>query len=388
MKKSRSPSLHAVTLLAMCRRAGRSILLIALAMLGVFSSMVLLNVVTRQEEGVEAVQKSTRIHCTVTNARGMSSERLEMPPELVDKLLGRTEDTTLSQHVTNVDAKATSAMVMPFGYNLCRIFSFRSDSRLDTLNGVTITLFDPWTEEVLRTGEKVCLVPEGMETVKEGSKQYITVQLSGGEEEALEVIGTVTGGPEAVIYCPYDMALSGNVAFLIESCGFTVGDNTLLEESKQVIYSTFVPPSKDNVNNGKTFGVLIDDEIYKQNMVDYETNLAILQLLLPVMVGLCCFIGFFVSYLSTKGRVKEYAVMRCLGMGRGIIFLLVFEELFVLTVVGSGLGFLTGYLLDGGLTREAIAIGGIVVAALLGGAFIAALRVTSINTMKLMKVEG
>ena len=388
MKKGKSLSLHQVTLLAMCRRVGRSILLCALAMLGVFSSMVLLNVVTRQEEGVEAVQKSTAIRCTVTNARGMSSERLEMSPEFVDKLLGRTGDKTLSQYVTNVDAKATSAMVLPMGYNLCRIFSFRSDSRLDTLNGVTITLFDPWTEEVLRTGEKVCLVPVGMETVKDGAKQYITVQLSGGEEETLEVVGTVEGGPEAVIYCPYDMVLSGNVAFLIESCSFTIRDNAMLEESRQVIQSTFVPPSKDNVNNGKTFGVLIDDELYKQNMVDYETNLAILQLLLPVMVGLCCFIGFFVSYLSTKGRIKEYAVMRCLGMSRGLIFLLVFEELFVLTIVGSGLGFLTGYLLDGGLTREAVSLGGIVVAALLGGAFIAALRVTSINTMKLMKVEG
>ena len=124
----------------MCRRVGRSILLIALATIGVFSSMVLLNVVTRQEEGVEAVQKSTAIRCTVTNARGMSSERLEMTPDIVDKLLGRTDDKTLSQYADKVEAKATSAMVMPQGYNLCRIFSFRSDSRLDTLNGVTITM--------------------------------------------------------------------------------------------------------------------------------------------------------------------------------------------------------------------------------------------------------
>ena len=388
MKKDRSPSLHQVTLLAMCRRVGRSILLIALATLGVFSSMVLLNVVTRQEAGVEAVQKSTAIRCTVTNARGMSSERLEMTPEIVDKLLGRTDDQTLSQYVDKVEAKATSAMVMPQGYNLCRIFSFKSDSRLDTLNGVTITMLGDWTEDAFRTGQKICLVPVGMETETKSGKQYITAQLTGGEEETLEVVGTVEGGPEAVIYCPYDMVLSGNVTFLVESCSFIIRDNTLLEESKNVIYGTFVQPSKDNVDNGKTYAVLIDDELYKQNMVDYETNLAILQLLLPVMVGLCCFIGFFVSYLSTKGRTKEYAVMRCLGMSRGLIFLLVFEELFVLTIVGSGIGFLTGYLLDGGLTKEAVSIGGIVVAALLGGAFIAALRVTSINTMKLMKVEG
>lgn len=388
MKKGKSPSLHQVTLLAMCRRVGRSILLIALAMLGVFSSMVLLNVVTRQEEGVEAVQKSTAIRCTVTNARGMSSERLEMTPEIVDKLLGRTDDKILSQYVDKVEAKATSAMVLPQGYNLCRIFSFQSDSRLDTLNGVTITMLGDWTEEAFRTDQKICLVPLGTEVQSKGGKQYITAQLSGGEEETLEVVGTVEGGPEAVIYCPYDMVLSGNVTFLVESCSFIIKDNARLEESKNVIYSAFVQPSKDNVNNGKTFGVLIDDELYTQNMVDYETNLAILQLLLPVMVGLCCFIGFFVSYLSTKGRIKEYAVMRCLGMSRGLIFLLVFEELFVLTIVGSGLGFLTGYILDGGLTREAVSIGGIVMGALLGGAFIAALRVTSINTMKLMKVEG
>ena len=388
MKKHRSPSLHQVTLLAMCRRVGRSLLMILLALLGVFSGMVLLNTISRQEAGVEAVQKSTEIRCTVTNARGMSSERLEMSAEIVDLLLGRTGDGKLAEFVTGVEAKATSAMVLPQGYNLCRIFSFRSDSRLDSINGVTVTMLGDWTEEAFRTGEKICLVPEGTETLSEKGRQYITAQLTSGEEEKLEVAGIVSGGPVQVIYCPYDMVLSGNVAFLVESCSFVIRDNTRLEESKNILYGNFVQPHKDNVDNGKTYGVLIDDTLYQQNMTDYETNLAILQLLLPVMVGMCCFIGFFVSYLSTKSRVKEYAVMRCLGMGRCRIFFLVFEELLLLTVIGSGLGFLAGSLLDGGLTVEGIRIGLLVAGALIAGAFIAALRVTAVNTMKLMKVEG
>lgn len=388
MKKQRYPSLHQVTLLAMCRRVGRSLLLILLALLGVFSGMVLLNTVYRQEAGVDAVQKSTDIRCTVTNARGMSSERLEMSAEIVELLLGRTDDGKLAEFVTGVEAKATSAMVLPQGYNLCRIFSFRSDSRLGSINGVTITMLGSWTEADFRTNQKICLVPEGMETEHRGGKQYITAQLTGGEPETLEVAGIVSGGPELVVYCPYDLNLSGNVAFLVESCSFVVRDNTGLVESKNVIYGSFVQPHKDNVDNGKTYGVLIDDTLYRQNMTDYETNLAILQLLLPVMVSMCCFIGFFVSYLSTKSRTKEYAVMRCLGMGRGRIFFLVFEELFLLTVIGSGLGFLAGSLLDGGLTVEGIRIGLLVAGALIAGAFIAALRVTAVNTMKLMKVEG
>ena len=388
MKKHRAPSLHQVTLLAMCRRVGRSLLMILLALLGVFSGMVLLNTVSRQEAGVEAVQKSTDIRCTVTNARGMSSERLEMSAEIVELLLGRTGDGKLAEFVTGVEAKATSAMVLPQGYNLCRIFSFRSDSRLDSINGVTVTMLGDWTEEAFRTGEKICLVPEGTETLSEKGRQYITAQLTGGEEEKLEVAGIVSGGPAQVIYCPYDMVLSGNVAFLVESCSFVIRDNTRLEESKNILYGNFVQPHKDNVDNGKTYGVLIDDTLYQQNMTDYETNLAILQLLLPVMVGMCCFIGFFVSYLSTKSRTKEYAVMRCLGMGRCRIFFLVFEELLLLTVIGSGLGFLAGSLLDGGLTVEGVRIGLLVAGALIAGAFIAALRVTAVNTMKLMKVEG
>ena len=211
MKKHRAPSLHQVTLLAMCRRVGRSLLMILLALLGVFSGMVLLNTVSRQEAGVEAVQKSTDIRCTVTNAQGMSSERLEMSAEIVDLLLGRTGDGKLAEFVTGVEAKATSAMVLPQGYNLCRIFSFRSDSRLDSINGVTVTMLGDWTEEAFRTGEKICLVPEGTETLSEKGRQYITAQLTGGEEEKLEVAGIVSGGPAQVIYCPYDMVLSGNV---------------------------------------------------------------------------------------------------------------------------------------------------------------------------------
>ena len=387
MKRGHFPSLHMIHLGAMCRRWARSLVLVLLAALGTFSSMVLQNLVDRQSGGIQAVQQATEIRCTVTDVQGMNSERLEMSTEVVERLL---TDPELSGYVKNVRARATAPLTRPSGYNLCRIMSLDSDSRLSNLNGAKIQLYEGWEETVFSTDALVCLVTPEVTVEERSGKKYVILQESFGAEAEAEVIGTVTGGPQGVIYAPYYTVLDpeNKIGLRIESCSFDIRDNANMEESQRVIYQSFVEPSLNNLDKPNLYGVLIDDAIYQQNIRDYHANLATLELLLPVLVGVCCFIGFFVSYLTTKGRIKEYAVMRCLGMSRFTVFLLVFEELLLLTLLGGGLGFVGGTQLDGGLTMAAARVGGIVVGALLLGAIAAAIRVTSINAMKLMKVEG
>jgi len=87
MKRGYHPSLHAVNLEAMCRRWARSLVLVLLAALGTFSSMVLQNLVDRQSGGIQAVQQATEIRCTLTDPRGMNSEHLEMSTAVVERLL-------------------------------------------------------------------------------------------------------------------------------------------------------------------------------------------------------------------------------------------------------------------------------------------------------------
>ena len=79
--------------------------------------------------------------------------------------------------------------------------------------------------------------------------------------------------------------------------------------------------------------------------------------------------------------------MRSLGMNQRKIFDIVFLEQAVLAILGGGMGIGAGWLLDTVLESGAMVKAALVNAVFLGGAAIAAIRVTSVNVMKLMKVE-
>ena len=79
--------------------------------------------------------------------------------------------------------------------------------------------------------------------------------------------------------------------------------------------------------------------------------------------------------------------MRCLGMNQRKIFAIVFFEQTVLTLLGGGIGIGIGWIMDGITEPGALAKAALVIAVFLIGAAIATIRVTSVNVMKLMKVE-
>ena len=147
----------------------------------------------------------------------------------------------------------------------------------------------------------------------------------------------------------------------------------------------FADPDQGQLGDGLTYGVVVQDETYTASMEEFQANLAMLRLLLPVLTVLCGGIGFFGGYLATRGRLTEFAVMRCLGMKRQRVFGLVFGEQLLLAVLGTVLGGTAGCLLEGALAAGAMGRAGLVLAAFLAGGAVAAVRVTRVNLMKLLK---
>ena len=79
--------------------------------------------------------------------------------------------------------------------------------------------------------------------------------------------------------------------------------------------------------------------------------------------------------------------MRCLGMRQSKIFGLVMAEFTILSLAGSFLGIMCGILLEGEIQANALRNAALMTGVFLLGSVIAAVRITSINVMKLMKVE-
>lgn len=387
MTQKTGHALAGVTLIALIRRWVASLLLIAVAATGAFSAMVLQNLTIRQENALSNTIANTTISCTVTDAKGTDSGNLQMFSAFVEMLEGkrRLRGCYLNDYVKNVRAKTEMPLEKPAGATLRRILSIDSDPALSQVEGASVLFFDNWTEESLRGLEQICLVPSDMVT-EDG---YITISVDIEEPVRLQIIGTVTNGPSNVIYCPYFMPwIDGiSVAFLTDSCSFDIRNNQNLEESKDYIYEWFVQPNLSNQIDGMTFGVLVHDETYQKNISEIQSNLSMLRLLLPILLVICGCIGFFASFLATRGRTKEFAVMRCIGIQQSKIVGLVMAELAVLAFIGSFLGIASGILLEGKIQTSALMNAALMTGIFLFGSAIAALRITSVNVMKLMKVE-
>lgn len=387
-------ALGRLTLALLWRRRGASALLIAVAALGVFASAALCGLTERQEAAMAEAEANTNIQCIVTGARGENSNNLNMFSSFVDMLMGLRHERGcyLDEYVRDVRALAAIPLDEPRGVTLRRILSFDSDSALAAVEGASIQLQEGWEEDVLRTQERVCLIPEGMEvwTGQDGSR-YVTVAVDVGERSSmdLQVIGTISGGPADAVWCPFYVQWreDRSEAFIVDSCSFFIADNSRLEECRAAIYETFVEPGLSNISDGLTFGVLVQDETYLDTMEEFQSNLSLLRLLLPILTALCGGVSFFAAYLSIRGRVREFAVMRSLGMKRWRVFLQVFEEQTLLMALGAALGALAGLLLEGGLSVRALMGAGVSLAVFLAGAAAAVWGMTRVNVMKLMRTE-
>lgn len=385
-------ALRRLTLAVLWRRKGSSALLMAVAALGVFASAALYSLSARQEAAMVELEQNARIQCVVTSAQGQNSSNLGMISAFVDMLMGMRHERGcyLDEYVRNVRALAAMPLQKPADMELRRILSFDSDSALSAVEGASIELQEGWEETVFRTDQRVCLVPEGLEA-RPGpdGALYVTAAAEDGMPVDLQVIGTVSGGPGDVIWCPFYVQRQEGLseAFLVESCSFDIGDNARLDECKAAIFETFVEPKLSNTGGSITYGVLVQDETYLATMEEFQANLSLLRILLPVLIALCGGISFFAAYLTTRGRVREFAVMRSLGMKRGRVFLLVFEEYVLLTAAGAVLGGLAGVLLEGGLSGGALVWAGASLAVFWAGAAVAVGSMTRVNVMKLMKTE-
>lgn len=386
-------SLFRVSAAALWRRKGASLLLLLLSALGVFSAALLQNLALRQQESMTEMIANTLIRCVVTDANGASSDNLAMPASYVDRLLGGWHDREcyLDEAVKNVRAKASLSLTSPRDVTLCRILNLASDSAFDEVSGAQAVFFDGWSEDALAGTERVCLLPESMlPQARTDGDSSLWLDVSAGEvNTSLRVIGTVSGQTGGTVWCPLYIQLRDGISesFRVDRCSFDIRDNARLDDNKKIIYDTFVSPKLANTSGETKFGVFINDEEFTGSVREFESNLKTLRLLSPILLVLFAGVGFLAAYLTTRGRKREFAVMRCIGRKQLGITLQVFLEQLFLALVGAALGVCIALLIEGGYPLSALTRAGTLLGLFLFGAAAACLMVTRVNVMKLMKTE-
>lgn len=360
----------------------RSLLMIFSSGMIVFAVCMLSGLVHRQEAKLAELIRDTKINCIVTDSKGTNSEDLGMFSFYVDMLTGRRHERGcyLDEVVTDVRALASQKLDSPEDHDLRRILSLDSDPLL--ISGVQVQFFDGFDETILRSEEDVCLVPEHMEL---DGQDALTVTL-GTNCKILKIVGTVAGGSTDGIWVPFYFKWEDDLssAFLVQSCSFTIRDNACLEQTKDDIFTWFSRPSVSNGTDVEPFGVLVQDQTYLESLNKLESSLELLRSLLPVLAILGTILSFLTTYAMTRGRQKEFAVMRCLGLRQRKIFSIVLLEQLLLILIGGSFGMCLGLLL--GASIQAARICGVLLLYMLGTAT-AVMSITRINVMQLMKTE-
>lgn len=375
----------------------RSMLMIFSAGLIVLAVLLLGGLTDRQERELDALIQDTKIRCVMTDPRGTGSDNLNMISAYVDNLLGNRHDRGcyLDEYVTDVQALSIQSLIRPYGCELRQITAFGADECLSHLERAQIQLYNGWEESTFLSGDGVCLLPETLfltcaDSIQEDETGVKWISIANENSiKQVQIIGSFTGGNQSAIYVPFGFTWQEGISesTLVRACSFTIRDNTRLEEAKQQLYQYFCKPSVANGPDAAPYGVLVQDQTYLESLTRLEGSLSTLRRLIPVLGVLGCCISLIATYVTTRSRRKEFAVMRCLGMSRWQIFRIVFSEQTVLALLGGSAGIGIGWMVEGVPELGALVKAGLVIVVFLIGAAMATIRVTSVNVMKLMKVE-
>lgn len=214
-----------------------------------------------------------------------------------------------------------------------------------------IRWLDGYDESCLESGERICVVPgnwgyELADTIPlltkvakgineiEGIIRLKVVGLYDGKITDLSTVMPLKTMEDLNVVANAVQKQNGNYSewvFGLDDVFFTIKDNRQLTEIKTMLI-------EKGLCNNDNIRVRVDDRVLKEAVEPIESNLAQLE-------GSCVFffvmvtaIGFFISFLLTRGRKAEYAVMRLLGESRLQITIKTLVEQCVLCFVGVLLG--------------------------------------------------
>ena len=213
-------------------------------------------------------------------------------------------------------------------------------------NSSTIVFYEGYDESVFTGNEYVCLVSEDILGFTEGGMLDVMVKSKAGVHPAavnamLTVAGTVKGLDEPVVYVPFQTA--GELGF--ESDGGTpyterlrakIADNRELDAFKEVAMRSFTDVGVHI--NERTFAMTIyDGEFYDRTEALLQT-IFFIDIATPFVYFITICVGFVASFLLTRRRRAEFAIMRSVGVNRLSIFFGTLFEQAALCALGAVLG--------------------------------------------------
>lgn len=153
--------------------------------------------------------------------------------------------------------------------------------------------------------------------------------------------------PDLIFPYTYINSLSSKKALSADSASFKVDTASLNTFKEEMTKAGFSSPDLRKPPASAGIALSINDEHYIKAATQLQRSLSMLLAFRPLVFSATVLMGFVVSYLLTRGRRREIAIMRTLGEGQRRIFLLFLLEAGVLALVGGLLGLFAAGTLGG-----------------------------------------
>lgn len=288
--------------------------------------------VANEEAELENVRENMDIKCVVTNARGSQTTDLGIREKYIDFVMD--EDSPFHPYVRDV---VTTKYFYDEG----------NRSFIGVSNEVCVDVLDPAMGGSYRTdvdffnsSDYVCLVSaEQYETLKGTTVSAEIYDPRAKNEDntvrhrpySFQVVGYYAGEGDTV-YIPIRTAIemaskiSSRGYYKLEEMCFFVKDNSKLDEMKKAAKEVFIEALPTNDRVSVNFALVFYDSNYLTTVATLKQSIGSTKLLLPFIMALGLGLGFVISYLSTRGESRRYALMRALGMTKGKLFFSVLRE--------------------------------------------------------------
>ena len=350
-----------------------------------FSGGSLLRFLQRsQEKAVEEMTARTPITCVVTNASGTRTEGIGVfsaPFAQMLQGLRRERGCTIDDYVAELRLSARERLESPEEAEL-----IRANCPEVLVPELKLEFDEGWDGSCLAGTEPVCCVSEALLPLANENGEITLNRGLDRPPVSLRIVGRVYGG-EKLVVCPFDAQLipGSSEAFLLDRCSFTISDARLLDEAKAAFAEYFMEPGIWNADDPLTAGLLIQDSEFSAAAAELEAHVGLLGRLRIVLLMLSGVLGLLIGFLMNRRRIRELAVMRCLGLKRGKVLLAVALEQLLPMIPGIGIGLCVSLILlpDGSGLRD----GALQMLLWLAGCLICAAILTNAAPIRLMKTE-
>ena len=259
---------------------------------------------------------------------------------------------------------------------LIGISSIDSSPGLSPLSGAYVEFFEGYDEGMFRTEEFICIVSEETYSTLDPEHPVIALSVQSTalilqETETLDgdgqpvrqsimaaapfvdasflVVG-LTYGAGNDIYCPFwaagalGMESDGSPLFS-DILSALVADNRRIGEFKEGALRHFVAPGV--ISERLPFSLTVFDGVFNDITHRLRQNILMIEIATPFVYFISVCIGFITSFLLTRHRKPEFAMMRSIGAGKAGVFACALAEQAALSLAGVAAGSVTFYALSG-----------------------------------------